>query len=65
LSLTLKANSYARWAKVGLVRGAHSIRFDPQDNMWYIDASSNMVIKFDLEGRTQEVLGMRLSPGRG
>ena len=45
-----------------LFEGAHSIRFDPQDNMWYIDASSNMVIKFDLEGRTQEVLGMRPEP---
>jgi len=47
-----------------LFEGAHSIRFDPQDNMWYIDASSNMVIKFDLEGRKQEVLGCALSPGR-
>ena len=45
-----------------MFEGAHSIRFDPQDNMWYIDASSNMVIKFDLEGRTQEVLGMRPEP---
>jgi len=42
--------------------GAHSIRFDPQDNMWYIDAASNMVIKFDTQGRTQEVLGMRPEP---
>src|ERR1700726_1890423 len=24
--------------------GAHSIRFDPQGNMWYIDAATNMVI---------------------
>lgn len=42
--------------------GAHSIRFDPQDNMWYIDAASNMVIKFDKEWHTQEVLGMRPEP---
>jgi 6-bladed beta-propeller len=46
----------------GEFEGAHSIRFDPQGNMWYIDAASNMVIKFDLEGRTQEVLGMRPEP---
>ena len=30
--------------------------------MWYIDAASNMVIKFDAEGRTMEVLGMRPEP---
>lgn len=46
----------------GEFEGAHSIRFDPQGNMWYIDAASNMVIKFDTEGRTQEVLGMRPEP---
>src|SRR4029077_10863391 len=46
----------------GEFEGAHSIRFDPQGNMWYLDAASNMVIKFDLEGRTQEVLGMRPEP---
>ena len=46
----------------GEFEGAHSIRFDPQDNMWYIDAASNMVIKFDTQGRTQEVLGMRPEP---
>lgn len=42
--------------------GAHTIRFDPQGNMWYIDAASNMVIRFDPEGRTTEVLGMRPEP---
>ena len=46
----------------GEFEGAHSIRFDPQGNLWYIDAASNMVIKFDPEGRTQEVLGMRPEP---
>jgi DNA-binding beta-propeller fold protein YncE len=46
----------------GEFEGAHSIRFDPQDNMWYIDAASNMVIKFDTQGRTTEVLGMRPEP---
>ncbi|MBZ5660251.1 MAG: peptidyl-alpha-hydroxyglycine alpha-amidating lyase family protein [Acidobacteriia bacterium] len=46
----------------GEFEGAHSIRFDPQDNMWYIDAASNMVIKFDTQGRTEEVLGMRPEP---
>src|SRR5467141_4168453 len=45
-----------------MFEGAHSIRFDPQDNMWYIDPSSNMVIKLDLEGRTAEVLGMLPEP---
>ena len=45
-----------------LFEGAHTVRFDPQDNMWYIDAASNMVIKFDTEGRTVEVLGQRPEP---
>ncbi len=42
--------------------GAHSIRFDPQGNMWYIDAASNMVVKWDTEGRTMEALGSRPEP---
>jgi DNA-binding beta-propeller fold protein YncE len=45
-----------------MFEGAHSIRFDPQGNMWYIDAATNMVIKFDTEGRTEEVLGQRPEP---
>ena len=45
-----------------MFEGAHSIRFDPQGNLWYIDASSNMVIRFDMEGRTMEVLGQRPEP---
>ena len=45
-----------------MFEGAHSIRFDAQDNLWYIDAASNMIIKFDTEGRTVQTLGQRPEP---
>ena len=30
---------------------AHTVRIDRQDNIWVVDEGSNMVIKFDPEGR--------------
>ena len=30
---------------------AHAVRVDPQDNIWAVDEGSNMVIKFNPEGR--------------
>src|SRR6516225_8782648 len=30
---------------------AQQVRIDPQDNIWVVDQMSNMVIKFDPEGR--------------
>lgn len=42
--------------------GPHSARFDPQDNLWYIDAGTNLIIKFDAERRVQMVLGRRPEP---
>jgi sugar lactone lactonase YvrE len=38
---------------------AHSVRVDPQDNIWAVDEGSNMVIKFNPEGRVVMVLGHR------
>jgi sugar lactone lactonase YvrE len=38
---------------------AHSVRVDPQDNIWAVDEGSNMVIKFNPEGRIVMVLGRR------
>ncbi len=38
---------------------AHAVRVDPQDNVWAVDEGSNMVIKFNPEGRVVMVLGRR------
>src|ERR1022692_1370315 len=40
---------------------AHAVRVDPQDNIWAVDEGSNMVIKFNPEGRVVMVLGRRRS----
>ena len=49
---------------------AQQVRVDPQDNIWVVDAGSNMVMKFDADGRLQLVLGRKpenitLRPGPG
>jgi hypothetical protein len=41
---------------------AHAVRVDPQDNVWAVDEGSNMVIKFNPEGRVVMVLGRRPEP---
>ncbi len=38
---------------------AHAVRVDKQDNIWVIDEGSNMVIKFDPEGRVVMTLGRK------
>jgi DNA-binding beta-propeller fold protein YncE len=38
---------------------AHAVRVDPQDNIWVVDEGTNMVIKFNPEGRVVMVLGRR------
>jgi len=38
---------------------AHAVRVDPQDNIWAVDEGSNMVIKFDPEGRVLMTLGRK------
>ena len=52
------------------VNFAQQVRVDPQDNIWIVDAGSNMVVKFDPDGRLQMVLGRKpenitLRPGPG
>lgn len=37
----------------------HGIRVDDQDNIWVIDEGSNMIIKYNPEGRVEMVLGRR------
>jgi hypothetical protein len=38
---------------------AHAVRVDRDDNVWAVDEGTNMVIKFDPEGRVLMVLGRR------
>src|ERR1022692_3631039 len=38
---------------------AHAVRVDPQDNIWVVDEGSNMVIKFNPEGRVVMTLGRK------
>jgi hypothetical protein len=38
---------------------AHSVRVDPEDNIWAVDEGSNLVIKFNPAGRVVMVLGHR------
>src|SRR3981189_1282144 len=43
---------------------AHSVRVDPQDNIWTVDEGTNMFTKFRPEGKVLMVLGPR-PPARG
>jgi len=38
---------------------AHSVRVDPEDNIWVVDEGTNMVIKFNPAGRVMMVIGHR------
>jgi sugar lactone lactonase YvrE len=38
---------------------AHSVRVDPEDNIWVVDEGTNLVIKFNPAGRVMMVLGYR------
>ncbi|HEX4594426.1 MAG TPA: hypothetical protein VH157_09130, partial [Bryobacteraceae bacterium] len=38
---------------------AHAVRIDPQDNIWVIDEGSNMIIKFNPEGRVIMTMGRK------
>jgi hypothetical protein len=38
---------------------AHSVRVDPEDNIWVVDEGTNMVIKFNPAGHVVMVLGHR------
>jgi hypothetical protein len=41
---------------------AHAVRVDSADNIWAVDEGSNMVIKFNPEGRVAMTLGRRPEP---
>src|SRR5580704_7968805 len=38
---------------------AHTVKFDPQDNVWVTDKGSDMVIKFDSDGHVLMVFGRK------
>ena len=38
---------------------AHTVRVDPMDNVWVVDEGSNMVIKFDPQGRVLMTMGRK------
>ena len=38
---------------------AHAVRIDPQDHIWAVDKGSDMIIKFDPEGRVEMVFGRK------
>src|SRR5579863_8076891 len=38
---------------------AHTVKIDPEDNIWVTDKGSDMVIKFNPEGRVAMVFGRR------
>jgi hypothetical protein len=44
---------------------AHGVRVDRQDNIWVVDEGTNMVVKFNPEGRVVMVLGRRPEPVAG
>src|SRR5580698_602184 len=41
---------------------AHAVRVDAQDNIWAVDEGSNMVIKFNPQGRVVMTMGHRPEP---
>jgi streptogramin lyase len=45
-----------------IFRVPHSIRFDSADNLWYVNAADNLVVKFDANLRVQQALGRREEP---
>lgn len=42
--------------------GAHQVRFDPEGNLWYVDAADDIIYRFDKEGRTVGTLGTNPEP---
>ena len=45
--------------------GAHSVRVDPQGNIWLVDAAANVVYKLNPDGKEIMRLGTKGTPGAG
>jgi DNA-binding beta-propeller fold protein YncE len=54
------ARSWGEGSK--MFEGAHTVRFDLQGNLWYVDAADNLIFRFDSEGRTVGTLGTLPEP---
>src|SRR5208283_4258898 len=59
-----KAGVFLREVGQGLYcfQFAHAVRVDPQDNIWAVDEGTNMVIKFNPEGKVVMTMGRRPEP---
>ncbi len=52
--------SFMRFIGEGLDFGApHNLAIDSQDNMWYVDAELNLILKLDQQTHLQMVLGKK------
>jgi hypothetical protein len=53
--------TFMRFIGEGLdIYGApHSVFLDPQDNIWYVDAETNLIVKLDQQTRLQMVFGKK------
>src|SRR6266404_9379673 len=62
-----RAGKYVREIGEGLYgfAFAHAVRVDPQDNIWAVDEGTNMVIKFNPQGRVVMLLGRRPESAEG
>ena len=47
------ASSFARSARPVRVSFAHTVRIDKDDNIWAVDKGSDMVVKFNPDGRVR------------
>jgi DNA-binding beta-propeller fold protein YncE len=48
-----------------LVKNAHGLRIDPDDNVWITDLAHHQVMKFDPQGKLLLTLGRKDEPGEG
>ena len=44
---------------------AHTVRVDPQDNVWAVDEGSNMIVKFNPAGKVVMTMGRRPESAEG
>jgi DNA-binding beta-propeller fold protein YncE len=55
--------SFVRSIGEGLpFEGPHTVRVDPQDNLWYVDAGNDFIVRFDPQKHVNMVLGRRPEP---
>lgn len=45
-----------------MFEGAHTLRYSPNGDLWYIDAADNIIFRFDKEGRTTGTIGTNPEP---